>query len=326
MSRPKKNNEKPIRVDGTNLHGMPFIATKNGKIVFSRNLENWDTWQNVDDLEDVHIDSNITDQVKEILKNKKETEPIKVPENSFENSELELDKDIINSPDYLYHKYVYIPEKDKDKSVINLNKTENWCLNGEKPNEIVYYMRHNSENFIIPEMYRDKIKKIMNYISGKDIDCFEEPEENKIIFEKKSGTSMPEQIIYYAMKQLYKDTINRFDGLGFEIDIYIKSLMLGIEYNGSYWHKGHEARDIFKKNCCMQRGINLITVTDNGGSLYPIYENGNISIRPYKKYEVEQNIAIVDLILHNVINKNYSIEEVRSGQDIFETLVDKFNN
>ena len=37
--------------------------------------------------------------------------------------------------------------------------------------------------------------------------------------------------------QAYPDAVNRFRGLGFEIDISIPSIKTAIAYDGSYYHK-----------------------------------------------------------------------------------------
>ena len=56
-----------------------------------------------------------------------------------------------------------------------------------------------------------------------------------------SGTSFEEQAIYYYIKQLFRDAVNRGiysfnDNESIELDIYIPCLRFAIEYDGAYWH------------------------------------------------------------------------------------------
>ena len=64
--------------------------------------------------------------------------------------------------------------------------------------------------------------------------------------------------------QAYPDAVNRFRGLGFEIDIYIPSIKTAIEYDGAYYHK---TKNLLKKDnekgvLCYENGIKLIRVRD----------------------------------------------------------------
>lgn len=94
----------------------------------------------------------------------------------------------------------------------------------------------------------------------------------------KSGTSCPvcndgrqtsfrEQAFYYYLKQIFPDTISRFkaDWLGrFEIDIFIPSKKLAIEYDGAAWH--HEEkfpRERRKYRLCREHGIKLLRIKES---------------------------------------------------------------
>ncbi len=80
------------------------------------------------------------------------------------------------------------------------------------------------------------------------------------------GTSFPEQAIYYYVKQLYPDAISGFKSqfLGkMELDIYIPSIKLGIEYDGKNWHKEEKVVQEQKKySLCHQEGIKLIRIRE----------------------------------------------------------------
>jgi len=54
------------------------------------------------------------------------------------------------------------------------------------------------------------------------------------------STSFPEQAIFYYLKQIDENCINRFRLDNQELDIFIPSLNIGIEYNGYRWHDNGE--------------------------------------------------------------------------------------
>ncbi|WP_216638204.1 zinc-ribbon domain-containing protein, partial [Brevibacillus brevis] len=90
-------------------------------------------------------------------------------------------------------------------------------------------------------------------------------------------TSFPEQAIYYYFKSIFKDTVNRFkfndNKVNFEIDVYIPSLRLGIEYDG-YWHINKSERDELKNEVLTAKGIKLFRIRCNGNYILP-------SLKPY---------------------------------------------
>ena len=116
-----------------------------------------------------------------------------------------------------------------------------------------------------------------------------------------AGTSFPEQLIYQSLKILYPDTENRYKGFGFEVDIYIPSINVAIEYNGSYFHRGKEEKDKQKKEYCESHGIKLIVIRDDGDYIYPIIndEGNEISVKGKSSIVEKQTLAIVGLILSN---------------------------
>ena len=80
-------------------------------------------------------------------------------------------------------------------------------------------------------------------------------------------TSYSEQAIYYYIKKLYPDAINRFKDdfdNGMELDIYIPSIRLGVEFDGAAWHCGEDAyrREREKYAICKRKGIALIRVKE----------------------------------------------------------------
>ena len=64
-------------------------------------------------------------------------------------------------------------------------------------------------------------------------------------------TSFAEQAVYYYVKKLYPDAINRYKAefLGrMELDVFIPSINYAIEYDGEAWHKGPIKLKMEEKN------------------------------------------------------------------------------
>jgi len=79
-----------------------------------------------------------------------------------------------------------------------------------------------------------------------------------------SGTSFAEQAIYYYVKKVFKDAVNRYTDLGFELDIFIPAKMTGIEYDGRYYHfaSSKVKKDISKNDKCRSNHIKLIRIQE----------------------------------------------------------------
>jgi len=77
-------------------------------------------------------------------------------------------------------------------------------------------------------------------------------------------TSFPEQAIFYYIKQYYPDAINGDKKtIGMELDIYIPSCRIAIEYDGVAWHKNRKT-DVRKNKICKSSNILLIRVQEPG--------------------------------------------------------------
>ena len=89
-------------------------------------------------------------------------------------------------------------------------------------------------------------------------------------------TSFREQAIFYYFKKAFDSTINSFEFAGKkEIDVYIKELKIGIEYDGAKWHNNKNKQDLVKSNLCKKLGIDLIRIREHGN---PLLDDGSYSI------------------------------------------------
>ena len=108
---------------------------------------------------------------------------------------------------------------------------------------------------------------------------------------KGKQTSFAEQAFYYYIKKVYPDAINSYKEIfnnGMELDIYIPSIKLGIEYDGEVWHKENNfERELKKYKICKKYHIKLLRLKE-------------------KRYE--NDILTADKILH--IEKMYKKENL----------------
>ncbi|MFB2011403.1 zinc-ribbon domain-containing protein [Flintibacter sp. P01028] len=84
----------------------------------------------------------------------------------------------------------------------------------------------------------------------------------------KNQTSFPEQAILYYVKKLYPDAVNRYKEIfehSIELDVYIPSIRLGIEFDGAAWHNSATQlkREKKKYTICQKHHITLIRVKEN---------------------------------------------------------------
>ncbi len=90
--------------------------------------------------------------------------------------------------------------------------------------------------------------------------------------QKSKMTSFPERSIYFYIKNYFDNAIWSYsdDILNkMEIDIFIPSLKIGIEYDGEAWHKNIK-RDLKKDRLCEELGIHLIRIRE---PKCPIYDS-----------------------------------------------------
>jgi hypothetical protein len=80
-----------------------------------------------------------------------------------------------------------------------------------------------------------------------------------------SRTSEGERGLLLQLRRYYPDAVGSARGLlpgRLELDVYIPSLHVGIEYDGAYWHgrAGMAERDASKGRACAEAGILLLRV------------------------------------------------------------------
>ena len=73
-------------------------------------------------------------------------------------------------------------------------------------------------------------------------------------------SSEPEIRILSELKWLFEDIKSRYKVDGVEIDAFLPTFNLGIEYDGSYWHKNKNDSDLEKNKFLLSKDIHLIRV------------------------------------------------------------------
>ncbi len=119
----------------------------------------------------------------------------------------------------------------------------------------------------------------------------------------RAQTSFPEQAILFYVKKLYPDAVSKYKGIferTMELDIYIPSIQLGIEFDGAHWHNSSDQfeREKKKYEICRTHQITLIRVKEKTVSQWNDVADAIYYIPKAPKYpQLEETInAILDSI------------------------------
>lgn len=130
-------------------------------------------------------------------------------------------------------------------------------------------------------------------------------------------TSFPEQAIYFYCKKFYREVENMKKWKsGIEIDIFIKEIGVGIEYDGEYWHSSDEAkrRENKKDEFCTQNGIKLLRVKEANIENIKV-ENNILQYNPKIKGMLNK---VIKTLMDKLEVKNYDIDVERDRADIYQ--------
>ncbi|NCA91696.1 hypothetical protein EOM82_00360 [bacterium] len=136
------------------------------------------------------------------------------------------------------------------------------------------------------------------------------------IIKKDQSTSYAEQAILYYVKKVFNDTINRYilEPYNIELDIYVPSYKIAIEYDGAFWHKDKQSRDEYKNDITSQEGIFLIRVRESG--LKDLTNNCGATIYRYSSYtqqglHLNETInQVMQLIATYLENNNFGVLDI----------------
>lgn len=144
-------------------------------------------------------------------------------------------------------------------------------------------------------------------------------------------SSFSEQVIYYYIKQIFKDAISRYKYKNkHEIDIFIPSINLGIEYDGCYYHRNLE-REIAKNKFLESEKVHLIRVKEMKKNIEEKQKDNIIYCKYDYKYDfMKEVIAEIFQIINNKYGKKLkiSVDVLRDRYKIWDIFlnVQKQNN
>ena len=103
-----------------------------------------------------------------------------------------------------------------------------------------------------------------------------------------TGTSFPERFLFLCLDAIIGNVQNGHRDFGFEIDIYLESLNIAIEYDGEYYHKTIDRRkaDAIKNKKCASQGVHLLRIRENRDGEESIAVDGDVV---YWRYSREKN-------------------------------------
>ena len=81
------------------------------------------------------------------------------------------------------------------------------------------------------------------------------------------NTSFPEYAIVYYLTKHNLEVIHSYREQGYELDIYIPSKKIAIEYDGFLWHRNKIKQDLEKNYMCEEDGIKLYRIREELSSL-----------------------------------------------------------
>ncbi|MBE7011949.1 MAG: hypothetical protein E7415_04685 [Ruminococcaceae bacterium] len=76
------------------------------------------------------------------------------------------------------------------------------------------------------------------------------------------NTSFPEYAILYYLRKHNLDVIHSYRDKGYELDIYIPSKKIAIEYDGGFWHENKTKKDLEKNLKCYKDGVRLYRIRE----------------------------------------------------------------
>lgn len=153
------------------------------------------------------------------------------------------------------------------------------------------------------------------------------------------ATSFSEQTVYYYIKQIFPDAINSYKDIfknNSELDIYIPSLNIGIEYDGIVWHNDDRSyqREIKKYNICKEHNIKLVRLreflnNDYGSFTKIFYGCKNINCDEVYAINIKDNTlrsGSICLFIYSMFDKNISVDIDRDAKFIRESYLGAVNN
>lgn len=131
------------------------------------------------------------------------------------------------------------------------------------------------------------------------------------------GTSLPEQIIYRCLKQIYPNIISRGQFQGYEFDITIPEIKTCIEYGSTYYHDGREERDTEKQQLCKKYNVNFIKIIDDSNKELEEIWSDNLIIT---RVELNKIKCIEKIVKHLCNTLNISYKDINFKEAVNDAI------
>ena len=123
-------------------------------------------------------------------------------------------------------------------------------------------------------------------------------------------TSFPEYAILFYLKKYGEKATHSYKELGYELDIYIPSMKIAIEYDGEFYHKNKTKKDLEKNSKCKNDGIVLYRIREGLSSL-------NDSSIDYIVDKNQKNLGeVIQKVLSKIIGINVDVNLQRDAIEI----------
>ena len=124
------------------------------------------------------------------------------------------------------------------------------------------------------------------------------------------NTSFPEYALLYYLKKYGLDVVHSYKQHGYELDIYIPTKKIAIEYDGYFWHKNKVEIDLAKNQKCRQDRIILYRIREG----LPSLDDSSID---YIVKKDQQNLSqIIIAILKDILEIVPDVDVKRDSIDI----------
>ena len=115
-------------------------------------------------------------------------------------------------------------------------------------------------------------------------------------------TSFPEYILAFYLEKHGIAIMHTYKEYGYELDIYIPSRRIAIEYDGYLWHKDSNQKDLEKNRKCLEDGIHLYRVREG---LLPLHDSSIDYVVQKGQRDLEQ---ILEKLLTDIVGKCVDVD------------------
>ena len=123
-------------------------------------------------------------------------------------------------------------------------------------------------------------------------------------------TSFPEYALVYYLKKYGLEVIHTYNEKGYELDVYIPSKGVAIEYDGHFWHKNSTKKDLEKNIKCKKDGIKLYRIREG---LLPL----NDSSYDFIVQRYQENLPIIlQSVLSEIVGTSIEVDLNRDRIEI----------